>query len=161
VRVATSDNGIATACAMYGASVVSSQFMVTELKASRNAAAAIIDEFNRRQVRAAGLSRPLWDALPSDLQEQWDASIQADVDKRLTKAQIAAKAAHEELLKSGALDRGAAARRKQLERQRLRRRPGAEEAGTGATEGDAARGTMDDEKPSSLFDVLEDGLFDA
>ena len=159
--MATSDNGIATACAMYGASVVSSQFMVTELKASRNAAAAIIDEFNRRQVRAAGLSRPLWDALPSDLQEQWDASIQADVDKRLTKAQIAAKAAHEELLKSGALDRGAAARRKQLERQRLRRRPGAEGAGTEAAEGDAARGTMDDEKPSSLFDVLEDGLFDA
>jgi hypothetical protein len=99
--------------------------------------------------------------LPSDLQEQWDASIQADVDKRLTKAQIAAKAAHEELLKSGALDRGAAARRKQLERQRLRRRPGAEGAGTEAAEGDAARGTMDDEKPSSLFDVLEDGLFDA
>ena len=60
-----------------------------------------------------------------------------------------------------ALDRGAAARRKQLERQRLRRRPGAEGAGTGAAEGDAARGTMDDEKPSSLFDVLEDGLFDA
>ena len=54
VRVATSDNGIATACAMYGATVVSSQFMVTELKASRNAAAAILDEFNRRQVRAQG-----------------------------------------------------------------------------------------------------------
>jgi len=147
VQVATSDNGIATASALYGATVVSSRWLVTELKASRNAAAAIVDEYNRQQERIAGVSRPLWDALPSDMQAKWDASIQADVvNKRLTKAQLAAKAAAEDLAASGALERGAAARRRQLEATQKRRGRG----------GGAPRQkpTENDEKPRGPFDML-------
>ena len=37
VTTATSDGGVATACNVHGATVVSSKWLVTELKASRNA----------------------------------------------------------------------------------------------------------------------------
>ena len=147
VQVATSDNGIATATATHGATVMSSRRFVAELKAARKSAAIVVDEFNRRQDRLAGVSRPLWDALPSDLQQQWDASIQADVvNNRLSKAQLAAKAAHEELLRSGALDRGAAARRRQLEQERAQARRGRRPQ--------ASRSLDDAAKPMSPFDSL-------
>jgi predicted RNA-binding protein with PIN domain len=54
VWAATSDSGITTACNVHGATVVTSKWLVTELKASRNAAAAVLADFNQRQDRAAG-----------------------------------------------------------------------------------------------------------
>jgi predicted RNA-binding protein with PIN domain len=69
VQVATSDNGISTACSSHGALVMSSDYLVKELKASRKATGAIVDDFNKRQARIAGRGPTLWDAIDKDMRD--------------------------------------------------------------------------------------------
>jgi predicted RNA-binding protein with PIN domain len=121
---ATNDNGIATACSLHNATVVSSKWLVAELKASRKAGAAVVDEFNKRQARLAGREPTLWDALDTGLRSQLDAEIERGANAGLTRAQREAREAIERQKASGELvDRGAAARRQQLliQQQKARR----------------------------------------
>lgn len=155
VHVATSDGAIATAVGVHGASVLSSRALVADLKASRKASAAVVEEFNRRQQQMAGASRPLWDALPSDMQAQWDASINEVTNRHLTKGQLAAKAQREDMLKAGELERGAAAaRRKRLaaEREARRARPAADVTPQAGPQVDPEQ-EHDQARPKSPFDL--------
>ena len=82
VQVATSDMAIGTAVTLHGASVTSSQRFVAQLKASRNTAAAVLDDFNKRQSRLAGRgTSAVWDAidprLRKSLEEEWAAQSRA------------------------------------------------------------------------------------
>ena len=120
VWTATSDGGIATACNLHGATVVSANWLVTELKAARNAEAAVLADFNKRQDLAAGRQPTLWDALDPALRAQLDTQLEQNRFAGLSRKQ---REAMEALRASGGEDRGAAARRRQnLEAQRLRRR---------------------------------------
>ena len=117
VCAATSDGGIATACRLHGATVFSAKYFVTELKASRNAGAAILADFNKRQERLSGGPRSsgIWDALDESLREQLDGQIQQSAEALLTRKQREALEAIERDKAEGRLvERGAMARRKQM-----------------------------------------------
>lgn len=121
---ATNDGGIATACSLHNATVVTSKWLVAELKASRKAGAAVVDEFNKRQATLAGREPTLWDALDKGLRNQLDAEIERGASAGLTRAQREARETIERQKASGQLvDRGAAARRQALliQQQKARR----------------------------------------
>lgn len=141
VWVSTNDNGIATACGLHNATVVSSKWLVAELKASRKANAQVLDEFNRRQARFGGREPTLWDTLDGDLRAELDKEIERGAQTGLTRAQREARDAIQKQLASGELvDRGAAARRQQqlIEQQRRKRAPGSGRASRPSSSDDVA-----------------------
>ena len=142
VFAATSDGGVATACNVYGATVMSAKSLVSGLKASRKSQGALTAEFNRQQDLLAGRQATLWDALDPTLREELDGKIEQSAFNGLSRKQ---REAMEAIRENPAEERGAAARRRQqLEAQRLRRRaPGRNSGGAGAGGGggdDAPKG---------------------
>ena len=90
VWAATNDGGIQTACSLHNATVVSAKWLVNELKASRKAGAAVLDEFNKRQARLSkggvrGVT--LWDAIDSGLRNELDAEIERGATSGLSRKQ--------------------------------------------------------------------------
>jgi predicted RNA-binding protein with PIN domain len=119
VWTATNDGGITTACSLHGATTVSANWLVAELKASRSSAAAVVADFNKRQDRAAGRRPTLWDVLDPALRETLDGRIEETRYDGLSRKQ---RETLESLRESGALDEKipAAQRKLQLDAQRLR-----------------------------------------
>ena len=125
---------------------------MTELKASRNAGAAILADFNKRQERLSGGPRSsgIWDALDESLREQLDGQIQQSAEALLTRKQREALEAIERDKAEGRLvERGAMARRKQMlaEQAAAKRRRRAEakaEAEAEAAEGEAPDASEED-----------------
>ena len=115
VQVATSDNGIATAVTLHGASVMSSRHFVAELKASRNAAGAVVAEFNKNQARGVVRSASIFDALDPSMRKSLEAGIKeaakAQLSKRDREAMEAARARPDIRLRRPALPKPGAANR--------------------------------------------------
>ena len=124
VQVATSDSGIATACSVYGATVMSSLRFVQELKASRKASAALVDDFNARQQRSAPRTT-LWDVFDVDMQQKLSKQIEKSSLSALSRRDREAMEASERAKSAGELERGAAATRRRLlaEQQQRQRAP--------------------------------------
>ena len=67
VLAATADSGIQLSALGYGANVMTTRRLVTELKRSRAGAAAALTEFNERQRRRSGREPTLRDALDKSM----------------------------------------------------------------------------------------------
>ena len=125
VWAATNDNAVKVAASVHGATVVSSKWLVRELKGSREAAPEVIAEFNQRQARVQGRST-LWDAIDPATRQQLDASIEKGATAALSRRDQEARRAVEEMRSSGEMARGgirARTRALAAARERARRRP--------------------------------------
>ena len=141
VWAATNDNAIKTTCSVHGATVVSANWLVTELKASRNTQGALVADFNKQQDLAAGRAATLWDALDPSLRDELDGQLEQARYKGLSRKQ---REVMEAMRESGGEEGGAAKRRKQqLEAQRLRRRAGGKRGGGGGRGGSVGASTSE------------------
>jgi predicted RNA-binding protein with PIN domain len=121
VVTATNDNAVRVAASAHGATALTTNWLVSELKASRAATPQLLDEFNQRQERlGGGRSAGVWDALDPALRSQLDDALKQDATNALSRKDREAAAAARALRSEGALAlgdraralRAAAARRK-------------------------------------------------
>ncbi|KAL1514993.1 hypothetical protein AB1Y20_004065 [Prymnesium parvum] len=70
VWAATNDNAVQVSARAHGANVVTSNWLIAELKGSRQATAAIVEEFNEREFRRTGGRSTLWDSVDSNTRRE-------------------------------------------------------------------------------------------
>lgn len=84
VWTATGDRAVQTAAAVHGATVVSSSWLVRELKDSRAEAGAMVAEFNKQQQRSFGPAT-LVDSLPAEQRAVFESLSERPADAGLSR----------------------------------------------------------------------------
>ena len=145
VWVATNDGPVRTASAAHGATVVSSQWLIKELKASRAESSALLQSHNDREVARARVTRDAWQEELGELFGGREEELNRASNKLSRRDREALDALEAEAQRGAAAPpKGAMARAQQLAEQRRlgnrvrappRRRPAADsESGPGSLE---------------------------